>query len=1308
MLFSSKKSEKIAFYLKKDYVCPVFEQKKKESNLPRQLLQCLTFNNQFLMRKSLRFSILTLFVGLISSTAFAGVEDYTSKLWNADIEEGMPGWNITFTGEITTDSHSGYIWETQTRAEGSNYFGFFNKCLQVWSSKNSDLGRGNYVGASSASQSLANLPNGTYVFGVAATACIQYVDGQEDSNAADVTGAYVYANATEEPIATDNPDGGFYVVPIRRFNAATTVTDGKLEVGVKTTSDCEVSFISFDNARLYYAGDVTTDAALLDVYKLDLQEVVEEMNALKENAMNADSLAALNAAIDAAQAATSIDGVIDGIVAIRTAFIPARKSVNDYKGLQTVLENAKEVAAKKWSDQVADYVEELNSAIADVEAAIEAAQMTRDEVNEVKAALQEAIENVAVDEVYDLLDALGTFIDFPEDLSSEQLVVLGLPEDFEFPGFADPDEGTEVGKIPYKYTESLSDLMNEAAGVLDEIGSSMTAADGMTYITKIKAAVAEAIANITPEPTLPLQIITLPDPNDPSKPLYMDAGWTGNAYVNTYKSESPNGYECFRYESPQVTLPYPIDKLVITVLHVINDRSVAAATDGPYFNINEFYLYDADGNDITPDDPSAYGSNAKETSEGSYEALYDRSIGSFFHSAWSAAAAPSEFYHNLQVSMPEDLMTFSIAIEIEWSDTRIRNMPSEIVFSGLSSAKSDLGEVIKDAGTYYDRYPGEEPGFYNVDASAFRTAYANAKSVFNNADATDAEMAAAIQQLEATELPIDEAVCNMPQPGVEYCLTSGVAEFFKKQDVIKNMSVLQDTIAWWEDGAAVKNQLFTFEPLGPNEDGDACYKVKNVGTGKYLGNFTNEPGIDVDGSDIEWGNPWHVRLNDVGDTIVVIPVGQGQFNLRGRTDAGDWYTLHACNHNSGTATTNPGDQGGGKSGVTPNGFSIHGVRGPIVQWSTGAGGASAWFIRQVDELPISALVEGATIKTRPFHFFKGVNTFTIAADKACEFTDLAIYDVAGEPIAFTSSKAGNSVTIALESNIETFSASFANTEGVSVITINGGVSKLSELQKAYDAAIKNEYTEGKDIGCIKDLSAFNAALATAENLLNNGGTDEAIEAAIAAISAAIEGLEVVMPEEGKQYFIVNGTPGFKNNYGVEMALFADDVNSMGAWTYLNVANDKYLWEFVPASEGTYYLKNVGTGKYMGGADAKSQCIDLRDAANQPFELISVGQQQFNIHDARSGVASDWCMQAIWHDSGRGKWGGICYWGGGANEASAWYIRDASSIPDNIEVITTEPVSIERFAEGIYDLTGRRVENPSNGLYIVNGKKILIK
>ena len=33
---------------------------------------------------------------------------------------------------------------------------------------------------------------------------------------------------------------------------------------------------------------------------------------------------------------------------------------------------------------------------------------------------------------------------------------------------------------------------------------------------------------------------------------------------------------------------------------------------------------------------------------------------------------------------------------------------------------------------------------------------------------------------------------------------------------------------------------------------------------------------------------------------------------------------------------------------------------------------------------------------------------------------------------------------------------------------------------------------------------------------------------------------------------------------------------------------------------------------------------------------------------------------------------------------------------------------EEVREGIFDLSGRRVENPTKGLYIVNGKKVIIK
>ena len=38
----------------------------------------------------------------------------------------------------------------------------------------------------------------------------------------------------------------------------------------------------------------------------------------------------------------------------------------------------------------------------------------------------------------------------------------------------------------------------------------------------------------------------------------------------------------------------------------------------------------------------------------------------------------------------------------------------------------------------------------------------------------------------------------------------------------------------------------------------------------------------------------------------------------------------------------------------------------------------------------------------------------------------------------------------------------------------------------------------------------------------------------------------------------------------------------------------------------------------------------------------------------------------------------------------------------------ENVDAENFAKAIYDLTGRKIENPARGIYIVNGNKVVIK
>ena len=46
--------------------------------------------------------------------------------------------------------------------------------------------------------------------------------------------------------------------------------------------------------------------------------------------------------------------------------------------------------------------------------------------------------------------------------------------------------------------------------------------------------------------------------------------------------------------------------------------------------------------------------------------------------------------------------------------------------------------------------------------------------------------------------------------------------------------------------------------------------------------------------------------------------------------------------------------------------------------------------------------------------------------------------------------------------------------------------------------------------------------------------------------------------------------------------------------------------------------------------------------------------------------------------------------------------------DDVQTAVGKIPQQERAAEAVYDLTGRRVQNPQRGLYIVNGKKQLVK
>lgn len=1282
--------------------------------------------------KSLCTMLLFLFAMASAMPSYADGKDVSGKVWNADCEKGMSGWEVTFT---TADNENGLLWKTSRHTEGASpnalgYWGFKGRCLEIWGGQTD--GVGNPVGKNSITQRITGLPNGTYVFGAFTIATIQNDGTSENSTRYiptkdDVNGAYMFANDVVRPIATNNPesaDSATWAHAVK-INVAAQVTDGTLTFGFGCEEGTTASFLSFDNVTLYYFSDAEPETALAEAYKMDLQKAIAAADTLKRYTMATAERAGIDVAAEASASAASAEEYMAAEEAVRLAARYARASIIQYDELAGLIARAKDVLSKEWSEYVADEVDALREAVQKAESDRENGAITTEEMAGYMRELDNTIGKVELDELFSCRDALEEFINFPEVISEFSPNM--------FCGSSHPGFGEEPGQYPLSEKDVLNSLLEEVDKLIEGIDTGATSAtEGKAMIDRIWKAVSLCMYNIIQPPHLPMDVILIPDPNDPTK-AYVSPDQAGantsNAYMQTFKGVSAaNGQECFRYESPVFTLPYPIERLVMSVIHTAwADRSADPATDGPYFNLNEFYLYDEFGNQI-PLKASDFHSNAVEVLEGSYAGLCDGTLSGFFHSSWSQPAKPKEYYHNISVAMPEGMVKFSIAFEVYWHQARIFNMPTEVVFSSESRALTDLLNAIATAEDGFSSYcVGNEPGFYTGELCAINSLKETIREVdaiARDGSSTDEQLVAAMNRLEKAvgeaKTAAEAMTMNLPTAGVGYQI-SNQAGFVKRQSKVKNMTVLQDSILWWADAdPADNNQDFVFEPIAAPADagdGDIFLAVKNVGTGKYIGPFVQRNGVE-NGAEIVWGNAWHIRLTDMPTPILFKPIGNGQFQMWSAKELidTDWLCLHACNHNNGTATDNPGSEGGGKGGTHPDGYSIHGVCGPIVQWETGINEASAWYIRQQEELPLSILIDEG-FEERAHHLCQPVDVMTLTADKPCTFTGLLVTDVLGDTIDCSiRQNDAYSTVVNFAEHTETFCLHFDNVEDVATVTITGGIAEKTpraKLQEAYDAIAQVEYTVGPNIGQVKDLTALDAAKAHAEAMLTSAEefTMEEADATIAMLRAAVDALEVIGPEDGKTYFIVNATSAFEENFGVPVAIYANPDNGMSGWTYLSINNPCYEWafEFVDDTKHDFRLYNIGAQSCLSGNTGANLVMNENGGL---YTLVARGAQKFNFLNTDPGAQNDGTLSGTWlihankHSNGSSPLGSLCYWGN-ERELSEWYILESGNLRTAIDVVSTDSEPLNAVG-GIYDLTGRRVGQPTKGIYIQNGKKVLVR
>lgn len=1237
---------------------------------------------------------------IVTLPVFAGT-DVTSKLVNPDCEQGTVGWQVeaTYQGNQIVSTWRQAIYD-QISAYGS--WGWTGKGLSNYHSYTN--------GPTDVSQTLTGLQNGTYVFGAYMLATIHdttYPD--KDAYRDDIVGVSIYANGDSTAVCTNvlRNDSASLYNHTRKFNVATTVTDGTLKVGVNLTDSANTNWVGFDNAQLYYFGDVTAEEALLEMGENDLKASVDLATALQDSIISAVACETLQTAIAATEGAKTLDEMVAASEAVRYACAEAFMSYNFYAPLNKAVAEARRVAAKEWSEQVVVQKVALQSMLRKVEKALAEKTITEEEMSEQAAELEKATDLVKVDEVWMLLDDLYTFISLYEDISEDN-PVFNVTEHLGF--------GEDPGQFPFEQEEILQNLNDELNDVMADVELELRpTSDAYAYIAKVNQAIRSCVAVRNGAVQLPFNYITMPDPNDPSIPFHKAdrPGLLTHPVTLDYYHETMycgTAGENIRVETPLLKLGKAYGQLTITVNHTIQN-SVPAVGDGPWFNLNQFYLLDGAGNRVALKGSDFTGNATIGSSSGSFSNLVNNNINGFYISRYTGGIAGFG-NHSMTITLPEAMSEFKIIMEGQWTEQRVSMIPTEITITGLVEAEVNLMKAIA-SGESSLATEGTEPGFCKGDYSGLKAALAAAKKLQANPDATEEEMENAAYDITDEVAKVQAYERMLPESGKSYYIFNRIG-FESKQGLHKVLTVFQDSILWWDTANPDDpNQRWTLESVEPDDENETLphYTFKNVGTGKYIGKWIYGEAWEDTGEPIFWGSPY-IKMSDTPAKIRLNHQGYEQYALDSYyMEGGTWYRLIESGDNNGTATTNH-QSNAGTSTKNPEGYGTSGVCGVITQYNiSGVDSRTAWsFVEGFDELPLTEPIDKAF--GRCFHLLTGGKKYTFITDKPCAFENFKLTGSRHQQLSYTVARTPNTITVNLSTNVLDFFVSFDNNEGVSTLQVTDNFeSKFGDLLAAYEAA-KGDYREGDGIGFVKDLSGYNAAMAQAEKLIENGGSDAELEAAIQDLEAAVAALEFNLPDENKLYHLVCFYEGVYYKTPGTAAVCYNPEQNLAFLTYLNKNKKDFYWKFEKGEEpGTVYVRSCATEDscYLATSSTISSvpvAYSIKMDESNPQYVAQTGIAIFY----RFFRSDGYCL-SLYNNYETFPTTGFSNLNSAdrQNGTTMWLIEEAGELPTAIDetVIDTDE-AIAPAAQGIYDLTGRRVVAPASGLYIINGQKVLIK
>lgn len=225
----------------------------------------------------------------------------------------------------------------------------------------------------------------------------------------------------------------------------------------------------------------------------------------------------------------------------------------------------------------------------------------------------------------------------------------------------------------------------------------------------------------------------------------------------------------------------------------------------------------------------------------------------------------------------------------------------------------------------------------------------------------------------------------------------------------------------------------------------------------------------------------------------------------------------------------------------------------------------------------------------------------------------------------------------------------------------------------------------------------------------------------------VEGLFIeegtyVEPEKPTRYAttkIVNGEfageiPWYTIQIGQQGYVLAD--NGSASYialnnTNLDTENPAQLWCFTGNEEDGYYIYNKQAGPTkvlaapiaMNGVTGAGSHPVLKEKDNLPNGYTAV----WRFMDSRDLGSSDVAYAYMYEDGYiankvNNRDNKLAFWNGGQDGGSTLQIRYVSSTTD------IEFVNADVAPGSIYDLQGRRMEKAQNGIYIIDGEKVIVK